>query len=188
VHLDEYYIAKHPVTNAQYRRFLEATGHDKPPYWDEKRFNQPNQPVVTVTWHDAMAYCKWAGLRLPTEREWEKAARGTDGRKWPWGDDPPDEKRCNFGENVGATTEVGSYPDGASPYGCLDMAGNVWEWCVTKWRESYEDEPDDSAEGKEGRVSRGGGFYSKADRVRCGSRGWNNPMSWNRSGGFRCAQ
>jgi formylglycine-generating enzyme required for sulfatase activity len=147
VHLDEFYIARHPVTNAQYAKFIKETGHREPYYWNEKRFNQPNQPVVAVSWHDALAYCEWAGLRLPTERQWEKAARGTDGRKWPWGDEPPDERRCNFGTQVGATTEVGSYPDGASPYGCQDMAGNVWEWCVTKWRESYREEPDDAVEG-----------------------------------------
>jgi formylglycine-generating enzyme required for sulfatase activity len=76
VHLDEFYIARHPVTNAQYAQFLKETGGDEPPWWDDKRFNQPNQPVVGVTWNDAMAYCKWAGLRLPTERQWEKAARG----------------------------------------------------------------------------------------------------------------
>jgi formylglycine-generating enzyme required for sulfatase activity len=188
VHLDEYYIAKHPVTNAQYRRFIEATAHRTPQYLDEKRFNQPNQPVVTVTWYDAMAYCKWAGLRLPTEREWEKAARGTDGRKWPWGDDPPDEKRCNFGENVGATTEVGSYPDGASPYGCLDMAGNVWEWCMSKWRESYEEEPDDSGEGEELRILRGGAWWNDANAVRCSRRLGYRPGDWVDDIGFRCAQ
>jgi formylglycine-generating enzyme required for sulfatase activity len=188
VHLDEYYIAKHPLTNAQYRRFLEATGHEKPPLWGDKRFNQPNQPVVAVTWYDAMAYCKWAGLRLPTEREWEKAARGTEGRKWTWGDDPPDVKRCNFGNNVGATTEVGSYPDGASPYGCLEMAGNVWEWCMTKWRESYQEDPDDSAEGEERRVQRGGAWWNDANAVRCSRRRRDHPDARDDIIGFRCAQ
>ncbi|MCY2990331.1 MAG: SUMF1/EgtB/PvdO family nonheme iron enzyme [Planctomycetota bacterium] len=189
VHLDEYYIARNPVTNAQYRRFMEATGHGKPSFWDDKRFNQPNQPVVGVRWHDAMAYCKWAGLRLPTERQWEKAARGIDGRGWPWGNAPPDAKRCNFNQNVGATTEVGSYPDGASPYGCLDMAGNVWEWCATKWRESYRDPPDESPEGHAYRVLRGGSWYDDAESVRCVRRGRHDP-DWgvHQSVGFRCAQ
>ena len=187
--LDEYYIARTPITNAQYRRFIEATGHGAPSYWDDKRFNQPNQPVVGVSWYDAMAYCKWAGLRLPTEREWEKAARGTDGRSWPWGNDPPNEKRCNFNKNVGATTDVGSYPDGASPYGCLDMAGNAWEWCATKWRESYREEPDDSPEGDESRVLRGGSWYDDAQNVRCVCRHWYDPF-WDfyQRRAFRCAQ
>lgn len=189
VTLPEYYIARTPITNAQYRRFMEATGHGEPALWNEKRFNQPNQPVVGVTWYDAMEYCKWAGLRLPTEREWEKAARGTDGRLWPWGNDPPSEKLCNFNKNVGATTDVGSYPDGASPYGCLDMAGNVWEWCVTKWRGSYRGEPDDSPEGREDRVLRSGSWYDNAQYVRCVCRSrpgpyWLCSLHW----GFRCAQ
>ena len=188
VHLDEFCIARHPVTNAQYAQFMKETGQRAPALWDDKRFNQPNQPVVDVMWHDAMTYCKWAGLRLPTERQWEKAARGDDGRTWPWGDDPPDERRCNFNKNVGATAEVGSYPDGASPYGCQDMAGNVWEWCVTKWRGSYEGKPDDAVEGNERRVLRGGAWWDDANTVRCVSRFWYDPWGGNHSRGFRCVQ
>jgi formylglycine-generating enzyme required for sulfatase activity len=186
--LDEFYIARHPVTNAQYAQFMKETGHKEPYYWDDKRFNQPNQPVVGVTWRDAMEYCQWAGLRLPTERQWEKAARGTDGRTWPWGNEPPDERRCNFSGNVGATTEVGSYPDGASPYGCQDMAGNVWEWCVSKWRDSYKGEPDDSIEGDALRVLRGGCWWDDANAVRCAFRGRSGPRDWLDLRGFRCVQ
>jgi formylglycine-generating enzyme required for sulfatase activity len=84
---------------------------------------------VRVSWHDAVAYATWAGKRLPSEEEWEKAARGTDGRKYPWGDEEPTPDLCNFGKNEGGTTPVGKYsPQGDSPYGCADMAGNVWEW------------------------------------------------------------
>ena len=131
--------------------------------------------MVGVTWPDAAAYCHWAGLRLPTETEWEKAARGTDGRDWPWGNVAPTEKHCNFNRNVGQTTDVGSYPDGASPYGCLDMAGNVWEWSATKWRESYSEPADESPEGDAWRVLRGGSFYDDANCVRCSFRFWFRP-------------
>jgi formylglycine-generating enzyme required for sulfatase activity len=85
--------------------------------------------MVLVSWQDAQAFCEWAGLALPTEEQWEKAARGTDGRIWPWGNEPPTAKHCNFNRNVGGTSPVGQYsPQGDSPYGCADMAGNVWEW------------------------------------------------------------
>ena len=187
-HLEEYFIARHPVTNAQYRRFIEAIGHREPYSWDDKRLIQPNQPVVRVSWHDAVAYCRWAGLRLPSEAEWEKAARGTDGRRWPWGNDAPTEKHCNFDTKVGSSGEVGSYPQGASPYGCHDMAGNVWEWCSTKWREDYSQQADDPLEGNGGRVLRGGSFYNNADGVRCARRIRYDPHDWNRRRGFRCAQ
>ena len=150
-HLPDYYIGKCPVTNQQYRQFIGETGHPGPGYFDDDiprpimavagyplgvdpanrdQFSGPEQPVVQVSCDDARAYCGWAGLRLPTEQEWEKAARGTDGRDYPWGNEWPDNTRCNFGQILGVTTEVGGYPRGASPYGCLDMAGNVWEWTV----------------------------------------------------------
>lgn len=162
VYLDAYYIGKHPVTNRQYREFVSGTGHAEPPHWDPAHrdhdgFAGDDKPVVYVSWDDASAFCRWLSRatgqdwHLPTEAEWEKAARGTDGRTYPWGNEEPTSRRCNFAvakpeppavggfrpvvvrrshPTVGHTTEVGSYPAGVSPFGCHDMAGNVWEWCA----------------------------------------------------------
>ena len=128
VETKEYFIDLYPVTNADYKKFIEATGHAEPASW--RRGNWPegkeNHPVVEVNWESASAYAEWAGKRLPTGEEWEKAARGTDGRTWPWGNEF-DRDKCNTFS--GDTTPVGKYsPQGDSPYGCQDMAGNVWEW------------------------------------------------------------
>ena len=134
VYLDEFWISRTPVTNRQYQVFVDATGH-APPSMVGKRVHPAklNHPVVFVSWDDAQAFCKWAGLFLPTEQQWEKAARGIDGRKYPWGNDSPTADLCNFNNHVGDTTLVGVYsPQGDSPYGIVDMAGNVWEWCEEK--------------------------------------------------------
>jgi formylglycine-generating enzyme required for sulfatase activity len=122
VYLDAFYIDKYEVTNALDGKFMQATGHEAPGYWNDSSLNTPNQPVVGVSWYDAEAYCKWAGKRLPTEAEWEKVARGTDGRKYPWGNQW-DKTRANTDEgNLGKPTPVGSYEGGKSPYGAYDMA------------------------------------------------------------------
>ncbi len=132
--LSPFWIAKYPVTNEQYGRFLAANpGTPEPAYWADKQFNQPEQPVVGVSWEEAQAYCRWAGLRLPSEAQWEAAARGPDGRRYPWGNDEPTPEHANFGSREGRTTPVGSYPKGAGPFGALDQAGNVWEWCEDVW-------------------------------------------------------
>jgi len=140
VYLDEYYLARHPVTNRQFELFIETTGY-RPVDSEHGRFLAHwkgaqcakallDHPVVFVSWLDASAYCRWAGRRLPSEAEWEKAARGTDGRRYPWGRDDPTDELASFGRPRGGRTEpVGQHPLGASPYGCEDMAGNVWEWC-----------------------------------------------------------
>ena len=189
VYLDEYWIARHPVTNAQYRRFVQATQYVEPKFSGNSRFNRPSQPVVGVTWHDAKAYCEWAGLRLPTEAEWEKAARGADGRLWPWGSDPePTEKLCNFDGNIGIPTEIGSYPGGVSPYGCHDMAGNVYDWCydnVGDYRKADHRNPEGSAANP---VSRGGCMNSPANAVRCSTRCRHKPAQRFPHVGFRCAR
>ena len=129
VKLKAYRIDKYLVTNAQYARFVAATGHRPPSDWKNGKIQQGAllYPVTMVNWYDAAAYAKWAGKRLPTEAEWEKAARGTDGRRWPWGNEM-DPARLNTYYNVGSATDVTTYANGVSPYGVYDMAGNVDEW------------------------------------------------------------
>ena len=124
----EFFIDQYPVTNAEYKKFVDATSHKQPQHWRRDTFpeGKADHPVVEVNWASATAYADWAGKRLPVHEEWEKAARGTDGRTWPWGNDWDIDKANVFS---GDTTPVGKYsPDGDSPYGCRDMAGNVWEW------------------------------------------------------------
>lgn len=142
-------IMRYPVTQAQYQVFIDAHANQPVPYsdadwakpynWNKKTRRHPagkaNHPVVLVSWNDAQAYCEWAGLRLPTDQEWEKAARGTDGREYPWGNEKPDATLCNFGGREDGTTPIGMYsPQGDSPYGCSDMAGNVWEWTASRYK------------------------------------------------------
>ena len=132
MYLNGYWIDKNDVTVAQYRQFCQENNRAMPeaPSWGW----QDHDPIVNVSWDDAKAYAEWAGMALPTEAEWEKAARGTDGRAFPWGDDW-DTTKCNSSSS--RPTPVGSYPAGASPYGCLDMAGNVWQWCADWYDGSY---------------------------------------------------
>ncbi len=124
----EFFIDQHHVTNAEYKKFVDATGHDEPASWRHHTWpeGKEDHPVVDVNWFSAAAYAEWAGKRLPTNEEWEKAARGSDGRTWPWGSEFDIEKCNAFSDD---TTPVGKYsPAGDSPYGCWDMAGNAWEW------------------------------------------------------------
>jgi len=181
--LPEYWLGKTVVTTAQYLAFVKATGYKGHDYWDKNLADKLNHPAVYVSWDDAQAFCAWASkvsklkVSLPSEQQWEKGARGTDGREYPWGNEEPTAQRANYGKgsDIKNLAPVGSYsPEGDSPYGLQDMAGNVWEWC--------EDWYDDK---KETRVLRGGSFYSNADNVRCASRFNGNPFILNHNRGFR---
>jgi formylglycine-generating enzyme required for sulfatase activity len=166
-------IARTPVTNAQYRAYVEATGAAAPPHWPAA----DDLPVTFVDWHEASGFCAWAGGRLPTGAEWEKAARGTDARNWPWGNEP-DDGRAHVGAGIkhGAPAPVGSFAAGASPYGVLDLAGNVWEWVAD------EDPPGE-------RVLRGGSYESPGLAwARCAMRSHSRPIRRRSHIGFRPAR
>ena len=127
--VEAFYIDRHEVTNAKYYAFARLTDRVQPELNTNPAYGRPDQPVVGVALEDATAYATWCGARLPTESEWEKAARGTDGRQFPWGDEAPDRSRGVFGRWANLPEPVGTYPRGVSPYGCHNMAGNVAEWC-----------------------------------------------------------
>jgi formylglycine-generating enzyme required for sulfatase activity len=207
--LPRYYIAKTAVTNAQYAVFVQETDGRRPTHWGSEYGRPPigkeTHPVVYVSWHEAMKYCGWlsdvAGkpYRLPTEAEWEKAARGVDGLNFPWGN-RWDRRQCNNAEDEWDDTRpVGSYPRGASPYGVLDMAGNVWEWTLSLWGAdsmepefSYPYKPNDGREDANAgdemrRVLRGGSFTDVAGDVRCAVRHGHLPDRRFRNVGFRVA-
>ncbi len=214
VFLDSYYIELHEVTNAEYHVFWIADGgansdHTPVSYgaklglenWPTIAKTKPDQPVVGVSWHDAVAYAKWVGKRLPTEAEWEKAARGTDRRLWPWGNAFSLRIRgtkihANVWNNVDGYQDgpapVGTYPTGASPYGVLDMAGNVWEWVSDWYSESYYHwGPSRNAKGpKHGgrRVVRGGSWANGAQMTQCSNRMGHYPAVGTSFIGFRLAQ
>ncbi|MBL7163907.1 MAG: SUMF1/EgtB/PvdO family nonheme iron enzyme, partial [Anaerolineales bacterium] len=176
-----YLIDKYPVTNAQYKSFLDANPNQKAPSsWDKKKCMYPsgkeNHPVVKVSWHDAMAFCNWAKCRLPTEEEWEKAARATDGRIYPWGDDWVGGKYCNSSEvKLNGTSAVNEFPEGVSPYGIWDLSGNVWEWTASRY------------DTKEYALC-GGAWRHDGNYVRVTFRNYNTPDRSYINVGFRCAR
>jgi serine/threonine-protein kinase len=202
VYLDAFYIDKLPVTNREFARFVEVTGYrpaDAERFLSQLRAGRvpkgfDHHPVVYVSWVDARAYAQWAGKRLPTEAEWEKAARGTDGRKYPWGRSEPGEGKANYGNRDGGTEPVGSFPDGASPYGALDMAGNVWEWCedydvAAFYEDGPQSNPCNSQPGDRPLlVMRGGSYMYGARSLRTYSRTSFESHYRFAGGGFRCAR
>jgi formylglycine-generating enzyme required for sulfatase activity len=215
VELAAFRASRFPVTVAQFASFVSAGGYEERRYWTEAGwhsagertgshcyggvFDLPNHPVVGVSWFEAVAFCHWLTeqlrqtgsispgeeVRLPSEAEWEKAARGTDGRIYPWGNEfDPD--KCNMVDTgIGSTSVVGAFPAGASPYGILEMSGNVWEWCRTRWHESCGESVDDCLEGTAPRVLRGGAFLNDQRHVRCSCRNYHHPYNWYAHYGFR---
>ena len=195
VTLPSFSIDRYEVTNADYRAYLTAIGGRTNEVWPGGDFSpeRADHPVANVTWHEAKAYCEWRGARLPTEAEWEKAARGTDGRTFPWGTDM-DPMLANIAEShIGHTLPVGSFPEGRSPYGLYDMAGNVWEW-AEEWYQPYPGNHDpDENYGERYKVARGGGykvctFYGCGSHAPTFNRAFFNPVSRNETFGFRCAR
>jgi len=203
--VETFKIAKYPVTNAQFALFVEAGGYQnsqwwtaegwqfkqtekwtEPGYWQNKNWNQPDHPVVGISWYESAAYCSWLSettsekIMLPTEQQWQRAAQGDKGWAYPWGE-KFDENRCNL--NGQGTTSVTQYPNGASPYGVMDMSGNVWEWCSTVYETGSTD-----LNGTGVRVLRGGswGSYDRGD-LRVVFRNWNNPGNRINGRGFRLA-
>jgi formylglycine-generating enzyme required for sulfatase activity len=190
--LDEYRIDKMPVTNRQYLAFCREAGHPTPPHWHAARAPQglEKHPVINVTIEEARAYATWAGKALPTEAQWEKAARGTDGRQWPWGDEFDETLSNGRLAKVGYTVEVGTYPGGASPYGVLGMCGNVWEWVEGRWDPTWrKGMPDRNPNGATdaGRLVLKGGTWSTSPWL-CRTFSRSQSLRGGRWGycGFRC--
>jgi len=198
--LEAYWIDKYETSNARYKEFMRVTSHPAPAYWDDPRLSKPNQPVVGVSWTDANAFCKWEGKRLPTEAEWERAAKGPDGdRHYPWGH-TIDPKKANYGQNVGRTMPVDSYPEGVSGFGVYNMAGNVFEWVddwydPTSYKQSVALNPKGAEQGynfaNQGpvKVLRGGSWLAPETSLHTSHRFWNQPdnNSYGVGLGFRCA-
>lgn len=189
VYLDAFWIDRDEVSVSAWERFRRATGHRASKYASDPRLHQPDLPVVGISWNDATAYCKWAGKRLPTEAEWEKAARGTDGRRYPWGNEF-DPARANLGENT--PPPVGSGQKGASPFGARAMSGGVWEWTHDFWGEFYYREaPDRNPQGPPSgflHTIKGGSWRNLADQLRSATRFRLDGIIRWKIVGFRCAR
>lgn len=182
--LPAFYMDKYEVTVSRYASFLQTSGRRQPEYWNQmSQVSEDRRPVVGVDWYDAYTYCHQYGKRLPTEQEWEKAARGTDGRMYPWGNDEPSDRYANYGKEWAGNLDyyierlmaIGSYEDGKSPFGIYDLAGNVWEWTIS---------------GYEQRVKqvRGGSWHDGPRNIRSATRNVVEPSFRGSINGFRCVQ
>lgn len=183
IYIDTFYMSKYPITNETYKTFLDSNQEYPSPWevWVKGNRDYPrgkaNHPVVNVSWYDAQTFCEWMGYRLPTEKEWEKAARGIDGRVYPWGNDWIDGRYANSDESkIGGTSPVDLFEEGASPYGVWDMCGNVWEW-TDSWYAKFN----------KNRVMRGGSWYKDKYYLSVTYRYDCYPNSKSHNGGFRCA-
>ncbi len=215
VNVDSFYIDKYEITNSEFKQFVESGGYYKqdlwseegwffvrsnnlnaPGFWDhpELGFSHPEKPVVGVTYYEAEAYAKWVGKRLPTEAEWERAARGSDGRKYPWGNQRPDCSLAIFFGCSSSTAKVGYCQKGDSPYGVSDMAGNVYEWVKDVFDLGYfQISPKNNPQGPSGHalsymVTKGGSFYNTEEHLVTFKRTHFRKTYWDKFIGFRCAK
>ena len=209
IYLPDYFIALTEVTNAQFEEFVFAGGYNEKKYWSEKgwtfikeneitvpkgfsrhSFNDPNKPVAGVSWYEADAFCRWAGKRLPTEAEWEKAAKGTDGRIYPWGNHMDFTRLVYQSSNVCRSMPVGLFPTGASPYGLLDIAGNVWEWTAdTYGGVDYKYtvlDPKETGKSFDLMIVKGGSWGSNRRHFRCSYQYYERKSATQLNIGFRC--
>lgn len=187
VHVEPFYMDKYPVTVAQYATYLKDTGAEEPGCWRDPQYNGPDQPVVGVSWYEAAAYAAWAGKQLPSEMQWEFAARGRENRRYPWGQLPPDNTRCNFRNYLGMPSMVSMHEDGQTPEGVFDMAGNVYEWTLdpyapyTRLREGALNPADGPR-----KSTRGGCFESNVEEITTTARKGFFPNERKNNMGFRC--
>ncbi|MBT3604944.1 MAG: SUMF1/EgtB/PvdO family nonheme iron enzyme [Candidatus Latescibacteria bacterium] len=191
--LNAYWIDRYPVTNQEYKMFVDVTGHRRPPHWTSGTYplEQASHPVTNISWQDAEEYAEWVGKRLPSESEWEKAARGTLGQTYSWGD-AFRKDNVNSTNDYGGTTPIDQFPGGASPYGVMDMCGNVQEWGSDWYYDDYyKTAPVDNPTGPAGgqyRVCRGGFYAENRMGVRCSQRHYAPPSTMQDHIGFRCAR
>lgn len=196
VALSAFYLDMYEVTVDRYARFIKAVNAERPLAWREATVGPHGEkPVVGIDWFDAKEYCEWAGRRLPTEAEWERAARGGDARRYPWGDEAPSPAHANFNrptwDGYATVSPVGVHPKGQSPYGIHDLAGNVWEWVADRYEHHYYAEsPLENPQGPASgplRVLRGGSWSNSAEVIRAANRGGYPPTAHRSDFGFRCA-
>jgi formylglycine-generating enzyme required for sulfatase activity len=202
VTLSDFWLAETQVTNAQYGEYMKSEGGvPEPAFWRNRRFSGKDQPVVGISWHDAVAFCKWLSqtsgqvIELPTEAQWERSVRGTDGRRYPWGVEPPSTTRACFGQDrgTGQAAPVGEHPLGRGLFGHSDLAGNVWEWCRDVWNaRAYSQtnaramvDPVNQDRAAQAYVRRGGSWSSHVGELRAAARHGFAARAWDDDLGFR---